>query len=154
MSGVLVEESCTTCCISRTGGSTNLDPRLLVMNDVAQKDTLSGRRERMINIFWSSLHALSHSPETDNRLLYCVSFRKDILLISALLYCTVETQKTKHPEDQNPQKTEHSNWSQFFFFFFFAFKFPSLKSPQKTKHLRKPNFSSGPRGIRYFEFRL
>lgn len=62
MRGVLVVESSTTCCISRTGGSTNLIPKLLIMNDVAQNDTLSGRRERTINIFCSSLHALSHSP--------------------------------------------------------------------------------------------
>ena len=55
-------ESSTTCCMSNTGGSTNLDPRLFVINDVAQKETLSGRRDRISNIFCSSLQALSHSP--------------------------------------------------------------------------------------------
>ena len=39
-----------------------LDPRLLTMNDVAQNETRSGRRERTINILWSSLQAFSHSP--------------------------------------------------------------------------------------------
>lgn len=60
--GVFVDESCTTCCMSSTGGSTNLEPRLLVINEVAQKDTLSGRSDRMSNIFCNSLQALSHSP--------------------------------------------------------------------------------------------
>ena len=62
MSGDRVVESSTTCCMSNTGGSTNLDPRLLTMNEVTQNDTRSGRSERTNNIFWSSLQALSHSP--------------------------------------------------------------------------------------------
>ena len=67
MSGVRVVESSTTCCMSSTGGSTNFDPRLFIMKDVTQKDTRSGRRDRTINIFWSSLQALSHSPEKNKR---------------------------------------------------------------------------------------
>ena len=63
MSGERVVESSTTCFISNTGGSTNLEPRLLTMKDVTQNETRSCRRDRVINIFCSSLHALSHSPE-------------------------------------------------------------------------------------------
>lgn len=66
MRGVLVVESSTTCCMSRTGGSVNLEPRLLMMKEVAQKDTRSGRNERTNNILWSSLQALSHSPVKSN----------------------------------------------------------------------------------------
>lgn len=67
MRGVLVVESSTTCCMSRTGGSVNFDPRLLMMKEVAQKETRSGRRERTSNILCSSLHALSHSPVIKDR---------------------------------------------------------------------------------------
>lgn len=63
ISGVLVVESSTTWAISRTGGSVNFDPRLFIMNEVAQKETRSGRSDRTINILCNSLHALSHSPE-------------------------------------------------------------------------------------------
>ena len=62
ISGVRVVESSRTACMSSTGGSTNLEPRLLMMNDVAQKETRSGRNDRRISIRCSSLHALSHSP--------------------------------------------------------------------------------------------
>ena len=37
-------------------------PRLLMMNVVTQKGTLSGLSERTINILCSSLQELSHSP--------------------------------------------------------------------------------------------
>ena len=40
----------------------NFDPRLFTMKDVAQKATLSGRRDLTISILCNSLHALSHSP--------------------------------------------------------------------------------------------
>ena len=63
MRGVLVVESSTTCCMSSTGGSTKREPRLFTMKEVAQNDTLSGRRERTNSMRCSSLHALSHSPE-------------------------------------------------------------------------------------------
>ena len=62
MSGVLVLESSTTLCMSSTGGSVNLDPRLLMMKAVTQNDTRSARSDRIISIFCNSLHALSHSP--------------------------------------------------------------------------------------------
>ena len=68
-------------------------------------------------------------------------------------YTTVETQKTEHPENRNPWKTEHLNWSRLFFFFLCLY-IHLLKVPRKTENLRKPNFSSGPRGVRYFEFPL
>ena len=62
MSGVRVVESSTTCCMSSTGGSTNFEPRLLMMKDETQKETRSGRSERTKSIRWSSLHTLLHSP--------------------------------------------------------------------------------------------
>ena len=65
--GVRVVESSTTDCMSSTGGSVNLEPRLLMMNDVAQKETRSGLSERTINMRCSSLQALSHSPENGKR---------------------------------------------------------------------------------------
>jgi hypothetical protein len=66
MRGVLVVESSTTWPISKTGGSVNFDPRLLMMKDVAQNETRSGRRDLTINILCNSLQALSHSPKTHN----------------------------------------------------------------------------------------
>lgn len=42
---------------------TYFDPRLLTMNDVAVKETLSARRDRTTSILCSSLHAFSHSPK-------------------------------------------------------------------------------------------
>ena len=48
--------------MSKTGGSTNLFPRLLIIKLVAQKETRSGRSERTTIILCSSLHCESHSP--------------------------------------------------------------------------------------------
>ena len=62
MSGVLAVESSTTWRRSRTGGSTNLEPRLLTMNELTQNATRSCRSERTSSIRCSSLHELSHSP--------------------------------------------------------------------------------------------
>lgn len=47
---------------------TYLEPRLFTINDVAVKETRSGRRDRTISILCSSLHAFSHSPEETNRI--------------------------------------------------------------------------------------
>ena len=56
-------ESSTAAAIFKTGGSVNFTPRLLVMNDVTQNDTLSGRSERTISIRCNSLQEFCHSPK-------------------------------------------------------------------------------------------
>lgn len=47
----------------KTGGSTKREPILLMIKDVTQNDTRSGRSERTISIRCNSLHEFSHSPE-------------------------------------------------------------------------------------------
>ena len=73
MRGVLVVESSTTDCMLSTGGSVKRDPRLLMMNDVAQNDTRSGRRDLTINILCNSLQALSHSPSNESFVVFRLS---------------------------------------------------------------------------------
>lgn len=48
--------------MSSTGGSTNLEPRLLTINLLAQNDTRSGLRDLIISILCSSFKDESHSP--------------------------------------------------------------------------------------------
>jgi hypothetical protein len=48
--------------MSRTGGSTNLEPRLLTMNLYAQNDTLSGLNDLTTSIRCNSFKEESHSP--------------------------------------------------------------------------------------------
>ena len=62
MSGIRQVESSTAAAIFRTGGSVNFTPRLLVMNDVTQNETLSGRSDRTISMRCNSLQEFCHSP--------------------------------------------------------------------------------------------
>ena len=61
MRGVRQVESSNTCTMLRTGGSTKLEPKLLVMKDVTQNDTRSGRRDRTISMRCNSLQEFSHT---------------------------------------------------------------------------------------------
>lgn len=60
--GAWGRESSKTARISRTGGSTNLGPRVFIMNAETQNVTRSGLKARTIRIRWNSEHCSSHSP--------------------------------------------------------------------------------------------
>ena len=62
MSGIRQVESSTAAAIFKTGGSVNFAARLLVMNEVTQNETRSGRSDRTINIRCNSLQEFCHSP--------------------------------------------------------------------------------------------
>ena len=86
-------ESSTAAAMLSTGGSVNFAPRLLVMNDVTQNETRSGRSDLTISIRCSSLQEFSHSPTqfdehdvTYNTIMYRA---KECFL--ALMRCTIDT---------------------------------------------------------------